>query len=474
MPAHFTKLRSLAFDWHYLAEHRADGLDYLHCGDWQKNFAQQLVSAFDLAGLPILDAGTAAGSTANALAASGALTWACDISEAMIAAGRRKFYDHHPRQVLRLDVCDCANLHLYRANQFAFVQSVQSAEHWHPALVPSIMREFYRVARPGAALLLILDTTHTARRQQRDLATEDPTHQTIAPPTFWIEAAIAAGWKWRTPDGRGQSMMNLALSLDLHEDQWLCFTKAGRLDTSDRLTFDTQHQLWHRAAQPAAQQDLDIFREVIDGDTYHIRGRPHPAYVLDIGAHIGTYTAAANSGLQNFACIEANPGNLLALDCNVGQFAKIFCPAAAWYEPERPRLLSTLHPGGLSTGGSQTRPSAEARRALEEWENAAEYEISFTAPPPITLEEIRAQLDWPRFDQIKIDCEGAEWQILRNCDLRPIREIVGEYHGELRHQETHGTAQLVRLLRDRFPPAEWQFEQLRRGEIGTFRLTRKK
>ena len=54
--------------------------------------------------------------------------------------------------------------------------------------------------------------------------------------------------------------------------------------------------------------------------------------------------------------------------------------------------------------------------------------------PSITLDQVLEQLSIPHFDYIKMDCEGAEYEILFNASpstLQKIRHICLEYHDEV-------------------------------------------
>jgi FkbM family methyltransferase len=52
-------------------------------------------------------------------------------------------------------------------------------------------------------------------------------------------------------------------------------------------------------------------------------------------------------------------------------------------------------------------------------------------PEPVTIEQIMEQQGWATLDLLKLDCEGAEVDILFNCSeetLKVCRRIVGEFH----------------------------------------------
>lgn len=179
----------------YYDQHRALGLDYLGHGSWQRDYGHWLVNSLHLRGTA-LDVGCACGSIAAGLAKAGLVVHGVDLCEHMVRLGRA----HFPRVVL--DVCDAANLHLFRDFQFDFIHAAQSAEHWQPRLVPAILEELARVTRPGGLFFCSLDTQELYDRQKRDPANEDPTHACIKPLEWWHIQLGATGWVLATEKHR--------------------------------------------------------------------------------------------------------------------------------------------------------------------------------------------------------------------------------------------------------------------------------
>ncbi|MGE0609279.1 MAG: class I SAM-dependent methyltransferase [Pirellulales bacterium] len=230
---HFRNLRSTAFNLDYYQEHQAEGLDYLHFGDWQRKYGRWLVDVFGLRGQPLLDVGCACGSLTAGLAASGVAAHGVDVSEAMIEMGRKRVWSDECRvsndadaaHSLSLHVCDVVNLHLFGEGTFAFIHSHQSAEHWQPRLVPHALVELHRVARPGARFFCVLDTAELGQRQGRDLAKEDPTHVCIRPLDWWHQHLAAAGWIDCTEDYRHPLLEHGWSYLPDHDWDWWAVRK---------------------------------------------------------------------------------------------------------------------------------------------------------------------------------------------------------------------------------------------------------
>jgi ubiquinone/menaquinone biosynthesis C-methylase UbiE len=213
-PIPWDGLTATAYDRTYYDQHKAGGLDYAQTGRWQLDYAAWLRDAFGLRGKSMLDVGTACGAIAHGFTRCGVTATGIDLNEHTIHIGRvmQDVGDwppapgtaDQPSRPTRLEICDAANLHLFGDASFNFIHSHQSAEHWPADLVPRILRELHRVARPGAKFFCVLDTTELAVRQRRDLAREDPTHVCIAPLRWWTLALSSNGWRVTTEEDRGR------------------------------------------------------------------------------------------------------------------------------------------------------------------------------------------------------------------------------------------------------------------------------
>lgn len=192
-------LTSKHYDDRYYAEHKADGLDYAVYGDWQRDYGRWLVDALQWQGRTILDLGCACGSVARGILDAGARhVCGVDLCEPMIVRGRDVHRDAH---LLRLDVCDGVNLHLFNDGDFDGIHSAQVAEHWRPEHVPLILRELRRVAKRGAMLYLALDTAELFHRQGRPGPNEDPTHICVRSVRWWVISLKQTRWLVRRSIG---------------------------------------------------------------------------------------------------------------------------------------------------------------------------------------------------------------------------------------------------------------------------------
>lgn len=240
-----------------------------------------------------------------------------------------------------------------------------------------------------------------------------------------------------------------------------------------------------RASDPLCEQDRKVVREVVEEDCYQLRGLagPTPEYILDVGAHIGSFSCLAHSlwPAARIACVEACPENLETLRRNVETFGTVI-QAACTYLPGRLVLLNsigTLKVGQPAEGESTLRPvrlegagtATGASRVIpvEELGSVKGYgHVTYADRRPL----VKVSIEWlfrhyklPRIDLLKLDCEGSEFSILQGVSdkcLARIGRIVLEYHDLDQFQE---------LLMTRF--ATWRAIEISRHPrqpLGIYRL----
>lgn len=175
--------------------------------------------------------------------------------------------------------------------------------------------------------------------------------------------------------------------------------------------------------------DIGIIREVILADCYDLlglRGREvEPRLVVDVGAHLGAFSAWAKFQWPNAKVIsvEATFTNFLLLEENMAGLADVHCRHAALVgEADRPQArmhgfrLSAVSP--TNTGGSRlARPG----------------ELYDEVVPALAWDDLLHQHDVECIDLLKLDCEGSELGLLRAATasglVSRIRLIRGEWHG---------------------------------------------
>lgn len=133
---------------------------------------------------------------------------------------------------------------------------------------------------------------------------------------------------------------------------------------------------------------------------------------LDVGAHIGVWTRYLKKLYPSaqVICAEPHPDNYRLLNRNVyGLSTVLTVNAAVQYAAPFYRL----HKHQVNSGGHTTEPLTSDEQGNGEAE---------------TLESLIDRWGWPDCDLLKLDCEGAEVEILNHADLTRFHRIVGEYH----------------------------------------------
>jgi len=172
-----------------------------------------------------------------------------------------------------------------------------------------------------------------------------------------------------------------------------------RPGTSDRSTIDEVfvHGIYYRDEISIGENDI----------------------VLDIGAHIGTFSVLASKAARNgrVYSFEPDEGNFRLLMENLGlngiRNAHAINAAVA---KKSGRLRFFLDPCA-NNSNSIYRPSQDAK------------EVAVDA---ISLGDFIKAHKIPRIDLLKMDCEGAEYEIMLNCPkeiIGKIRRIAMECHG---------------------------------------------
>lgn len=190
--------------------------------------------------------------------------------------------------------------------------------------------------------------------------------------------------------------------------------------------------------------------------------------ILDVGANVGAFAAAAGLRFERprIACVEPSPLHWPALE------------ATAQLVRERHEADVTLVRGALVSPLPAAGEGPGVRAAVRQ-----HYELACDAEPGNTgatrvipsagegpgvriveLAEILDELGWETAELLKLDCEGAELDLLERCDLATlarVRWIVGEYHDRER---------FLAAVRERLEPAGWRLELIDAAPRGIFRL----
>ena len=168
----------------------------------------------------------------------------------------------------------------------------------------------------------------------------------------------------------------------------------------------------------AKSADISMAYECILRDDYTLNTLklPQKSTIIDIGAHIGSFSLAAASKFRQsrIFCFEPSPANYSTLKKNVAinNLKNIFASnKAVTFDGKNVTIyLSSIN----SAANSIYVPKKD-----------------FIEVPSITLERIFKNNKIKKCDFLKMDCEGAEYDIILNAPIGILSKIgimVIEYH----------------------------------------------
>lgn len=155
--------------------------------------------------------------------------------------------------------------------------------------------------------------------------------------------------------------------------------------------------------------NFPVFKEVILQDCYgayrDFKLKAHPRLIVDIGAHAGMFSKLCSVLFPDASIVsyEPNPAAFELLKKNSSGTNIVLFPYAVSATPGPIRLDISTVPTRVAacSGGTLT--------------------VESITPSDICRDS--------RIDILKIDCEGSEWDILRDLTLlRRTRELRMEYH----------------------------------------------
>ena len=169
----------------------------------------------------------------------------------------------------------------------------------------------------------------------------------------------------------------------------------------------------------AGVYDREIIDEVMVGDPYRLRKRvfaPSPV-IVDIGAHIGSFTVFAKQLHPDatIVAVEMDDENHALLVENTAGLPGVTIVHAAMVGATAPLGYCR---GKTNSGGTHVT-----------W---VKYPDTLPLPETLTLAQLAARFGLEHVDLLKLDCEGCEHTILRQAvsdgSIERVKCIVAEYH----------------------------------------------
>jgi FkbM family methyltransferase len=195
--------------------------------------------------------------------------------------------------------------------------------------------------------------------------------------------------------------------------------------------------------------ELATVGEVLADDLYAMPGLDDVRVVVDLGSHIGTsilFFRVRHPGAEIHG-FEPDPRTFARLRANVGALPDV-----------------TIDPRAASGSGGRARFHSAGNSLASSLIADAEPGRDVTVAC-VTLDQIFDELGVDRIDLLKLDVEGAEYELLTHTTrLGDVRAIAGELHPELvpcTPDEFFALLDGFDVEIDRFSDASWQFKAVR-------------
>ena len=194
--------------------------------------------------------------------------------------------------------------------------------------------------------------------------------------------------------------------------------------------------------------DLATVGEVLVDDLYDVADVDDARVIVDLGSHIGTsivFFRQRHPGAEIHG-FEPDPESFGALQANVGALEGVTIDPRA---VAAGRGEAVFHSSANSLASSLVAGDGQAVRVRT-----------------VGLDGIIEELALDRIDLLKLDVEGAEYDVLANATrLGVVRAIAGELHPGLVPVAPEAFFALLGdfdVHVDVFSPASWQFSAVRR------------
>ncbi|MCH8343216.1 MAG: FkbM family methyltransferase [Planctomycetes bacterium] len=220
--------------------------------------------------------------------------------------------------------------------------------------------------------------------------------------------------------------------------QIVWFRKRQRAGKTLTVRMRTGHRLHLRGGS----HDHLVFREIYLKDQYRVSRHEAETWqcVVDLGANVGLFTSRVAEQAERVICYEPIPENFAQLRRNIEGLSNV-APVQEAVDGKTGMMRLHFPQANEATGQFAKYPQPEIH--LPE---------SFIEVPCITLDELFDRHRIESCDLLKIDVEGAEYDILYAASDRTyarILRIYGEYHIARPNAERSSIAALAAFLRSK-------------------------
>ena len=176
----------------------------------------------------------------------------------------------------------------------------------------------------------------------------------------------------------------------------------------------------------AARTDLEVLGEIALEDEYGATDDVQAQTIVDLGAHIGlaTLRLLAQRPGAHVVAVEADPRLVGRLRRNVASLP-----------------VTVVHAAVAGTSGSRTLYRSDDSA----WGNALRRTLPWQQGidvPALSLEDLFDQLALVHVDLLKVDVEGAEWELFADGVPACVAAVAGEVHA---YEGSHPVELLARI-----------------------------
>jgi FkbM family methyltransferase len=196
--------------------------------------------------------------------------------------------------------------------------------------------------------------------------------------------------------------------------------------------------LWVRAEEKARKWDLEVTEPILLGDEYEleplVENGHRPGWILDVGAHIGAFTLRAKRlwPEARVVAVEPDPDSAALLRRNAGDLPGVEIVEAALVGRDDVEQVRLRQAGRYNLDRNAAASSVEEVNAPL----AEQYPAATTVVQAMGILELLHRQGLPEIDLLKLDCEGAEAEILEALAADGYLPRVGWIRGEWHHFAT--------------------------------------
>jgi FkbM family methyltransferase len=181
-------------------------------------------------------------------------------------------------------------------------------------------------------------------------------------------------------------------------------------------------------ARPTSSSTGDIFvlREVLLEEIYKdalVCVNAKDLRIVDIGANLGSFTVWADAvfRVREAFCFEPEPESFRLLSFNLSQNGCVTAKACPFAVGGTPRMVKMSLDKSIPAGANIYGQASDGGQTV----------------PVISFGEWLGKIEGD-FDILKMDCEGAEWEIIRHAEAQQLgrfQTIVAEVHPDPQNQQ---------------------------------------